>query len=128
MLPYTLILRIKNLKNFARSYFCYMIIMAVLFIILIFSGMGTVLAGSVKRCGQDCSSIEENDPGGECLLFFIISTANFEFSYSLPQSSGGIAMDGNSAVTRHGCRIDGDPSPANIFSQTVRKLKFTVRL
>lgn len=37
----------KNLKNFARSYFCYMIIMAVLFIILIFSGMGAALAGSM---------------------------------------------------------------------------------
>ena len=68
-------------------------------------------------------------PGREIyFLFSIIFTVNLGFTYSLPPNPGGIAMDGNSAVMRHGCRIDGDPVPASNPTQTVRKMQFKIPL
>lgn len=39
--------RNKNLRNFARSYFCYTIIVAILFIILLLSGVGATLTSTM---------------------------------------------------------------------------------
>ena len=36
----------KNLRNFARSYFCLMIIIIILFLIIMMSGIGAALAGA----------------------------------------------------------------------------------
>jgi hypothetical protein len=37
-----------NLKNFARSYFCYMIIIVILFVLMMVIGGGTALIGSMN--------------------------------------------------------------------------------
>jgi hypothetical protein len=37
-----------NLKNFARSYFCYMILIAILFVLMMVIGGGTALIGSMN--------------------------------------------------------------------------------
>ena len=82
------------------------------------------MADGLERGGEDVPCLGRE----KLLLFFISSIVSCNFSYSLFPFSGGIATDGNSAVTRHGCRIDGDPSLARYSIQTVRKIHLTIPL
>ena len=82
------------------------------------------MADGLERGGEDVPCLGRE----KLLLFFISSIVSCNFSYSLFPFSGGIATDGNSAVTRHGRRIDGGPHIITIPLQTVRKIQFLVRL
>lgn len=55
-------------------------------------------------------------------IFYNPLTGNWNFSYSLPNTQGEIAMNGNLAVLRHGCRITASPKATSLFPQTVRKI------
>ena len=82
------------------------------------------MADGLERGGEDVPCLGRE----KLLLFFISSIVSCNFSYSLFPFSGGIATDGNSAVTRHGRRIDSDPDLTSIPIQTVRKIQFTIPL